>query len=159
MWKTHNKPYQPYSFTVVAFPCMVGRVELLMDWQHSCTPFVRSERRLMGQRAWVRRGKRGRDARWIAQPSPEQDGEHHSSSLLIAAFPRPSAILERGKSGCLLSPSLTTWHSFGKASAAEDTFCSSLLGDNMFAEKKFWRETFFHLDFFLWFFVSLAFSC
>lgn len=143
MWETHNKPYEPYSFTVVAFACMVGQVEFLVDWQHSCTPFVRFERRLMGQRAWARRGKRGRDARWIAQPSPEQDGEHLSSSLLIAAFSRPSAILERGKSGYFLSPSLTTWHSFGKASPAvlkQQRRHTLHLGDNMFAEKKIRRE-------------------
>lgn len=136
-----------------------------MDRQHSCTPFVRCERRLTGQRARVRRGKRGRDARWIAQPTLVQDGEHLSSSLLIAAFSRPSAILERAKSGCFLSPSLTTWHSFRKVSAAvfvaaEKThFAACTLGDIMFAEKKFWRENktlpydfLFFNEFFLFFF-------
>lgn len=59
MWETHSEPYQPNSFTVVAFPCMVGQVEFLMDWQHSCMPFMWSERRLMGQRALVRGGKWG----------------------------------------------------------------------------------------------------
>lgn len=111
---------------------------------------------LMGQRVWVRREKWGRDARWIAQRSSEL----HSSSALGAAFPRPSAILERGKSVCFLSPSLTTWHSFGKArllccSSTEDTLCSSHLGDIMFAEKRFSREpTFFYFDWFWFLFPS-----
>lgn len=117
MWETPNEPYQPYSFTGVAFTLHGGPNRVPYGLTTQLYAICRL-RWLMGQRVWVRRGKRGRDARWIAQPSSEQDGEHHSSSLLIAAIPRPSAILERGKSVSFLSPSLTTWHSFGKASAA-----------------------------------------
>lgn len=95
--------------TASASPCAaVGRVEFLVDWQHSCTPFVWSERRLMGQRA--RGGERGEGRREMLAESPSpplsRTGSTTSSSLLRAALPRPSAILERGKKW-LLSLSLS----------------------------------------------------
>lgn len=83
----------------------------------------------------------GRDAGRVAQPSPERDGGRGSSSLLRAAFPRPSAILERGKSSCFLSPSLTTWHSFEKASAAvlaaEETRFADRTRDIIYLQSKY----------------------
>lgn len=53
-------------------------------------------------------------------PSPPLSRTENAALPLCSELlsPRPSAILERAKSSCFLSPSLTTWHSFDKASAA-----------------------------------------
>lgn len=66
----HSEPYQPSSFTVVAFPYMVAQAEFLVDWQHSCTPFVWPERRLMGQRALGMRTGETRGEMLAESPSP-----------------------------------------------------------------------------------------